>query len=148
VPPYLRDVVPSACWKRLEDDAQLVGGDADARVDHRELRARCPAETSVGSANWASPCACSMRIVTVPVSVNFTAFESRFFSTCCRRCSSVTIAGGTFAPEILHLELEALLLAQRLEGALHVVAYVGERHVAGMGPPSSRPRPSRGRGCR
>ena len=49
-------------------------------------------------------CVCSggtsIRIVTPPSSVNLTAFESRFFSTCCRRCSSVTIAGGTFAPLI------------------------------------------------
>jgi hypothetical protein len=36
--------------------------------------------------------------LTPPDSVNVNAFESRFLITCCSRCSSVSVAGGTFAP--------------------------------------------------
>ena len=73
-----------------------------------------------------------MRIVTPPSSVNLTAFESRFFSTCWSRCSSVRIDGGTFGAEDLDRELEALLLRERPERALDVVADVAERDVAGV----------------
>ena len=36
VPPYLRLVVPSACWKGFEDDPLLLSGDADAGIAYRE----------------------------------------------------------------------------------------------------------------
>ena len=36
VPPYVRLVVPSACWKASKITSQLVLGDADAGVRHRE----------------------------------------------------------------------------------------------------------------
>ena len=44
------------------------------------------------------PSASPIRSLTLPTSVNLHAFESRFLSTCCSRCSSVSIVGGTFAP--------------------------------------------------
>ena len=44
------------------------------------------------------PSASSILSMTLPSSVNLNAFERRFLITCCRRCSSVSIVGGTFAP--------------------------------------------------
>ena len=43
------------------------------------------------------PSAWPTRRTTPPSSVNLNAFESRFFSTCCSRCSSVTIVGSAFS---------------------------------------------------
>src|SRR5436309_2494926 len=55
------------------------------------------ARDSASLANW-RPSARPIRSLTPPESVNLNAFERRFLITCCIRCSSVSIVGGTFAP--------------------------------------------------
>ena len=87
------------------------------------------ARDSASLANW-RPSATPIRSLTPPDSVNLNAFESRFLSTCCSRCSSVSIAGGTFAPWTSISKLEALVLGDRPERPLDEVAHVGERDVA------------------
>ena len=84
-----------ALLERLEDDAVLLLGDADAGVAHREgdhrvggvehLLLRVPA------ARWPARALSE----TEPRSVNLKALESRFLSTCCSRLVSVWIAGGS-----------------------------------------------------
>ncbi len=84
VPPYRRLVVPSACWNASKMMRQLVVGDADAGVDHGErdhllgVRQRRHVEDGVlGGAG-------AIRSVTAPLSVNFTALESRLRRICCK----------------------------------------------------------------
>ena len=91
MPPYLRLVPASACWKRFENDALLFGQDADAAVgnferDHRAGAAKnrmLVAPTIVGDTHTARR--------TPPCSVNLNALESKFLSTCWRRFESVTM---------------------------------------------------------
>ena len=59
-----------------------------------------PARPSACEASWKPSGAGSIRSETLPSSVNLTAFESRFFSTCWRRCSSVNTVGGTSGPAV------------------------------------------------
>ena len=90
MPPYLRDVVPSACWKASKISDSLSVGDADAGVGDRNAITRRPSSASL-SAVGRRPIVQRHRR---PSSVNLNALESRLRSTCCSRCSSVTIGGG------------------------------------------------------
>ena len=86
MPPYLRLVVPSACWNASKIISSLSARDADAGVAHREGDERPrPARHPEG--------ACSGR-PRPPVSVNLTALASRLRSTCCSRWVSVVIVAG------------------------------------------------------
>ena len=64
-----------------------VSATAKATTESAVARAR--------SANWMSGGASATVSVTDPPSVNLNAFESRFLSTCWRRCSSVSISSST-----------------------------------------------------
>ncbi len=99
VPPYLRDVVPSACWNASKISRSLSSG-IPIPLSMTENASTVSELASVGAANCVVSGATSMRIVTPPCSVNFIAFETRFLSTCWSRCSSVTTVGGTLAPMI------------------------------------------------
>ena len=66
-------------------------------VSITEKETTASARDSASLANC-RPSASSTRSATLPASVNLNAFESRFFRICCRRCSSVSSVGGTFAP--------------------------------------------------
>ena len=81
--------------ERLEDDAVLVGRNADAGVGDPEGDHRRGACSRCADRRPSPPSATSMFSLTEPVSVNFKAFESRFFSTCCSRFGSVSMSGGS-----------------------------------------------------
>ena len=70
-----------------------------------------------------------MRSVTPPCCVNLKALASRFFSTCFSRAASVRSVGGSAGIE-RDRELQALVLRQLAEGALELVAQLGERAPA------------------
>ena len=57
-----------------------------SKRDHRRRLARAPGDRGVQP-----PAAAATRSRTPPCSVNLNAFDSRFFSTCCRRFASVTM---------------------------------------------------------
>ena len=61
---------------------------------------------------------------TPPAAVNFSALESRLREDLRQRCSSVTIAAGSTCST--DRATSSLLFGHRTEGALHVVADVGE----------------------
>ena len=86
VPPYLRLVVPSACWNASKIISSLSRG----------CRCRCRAprtrpQAAVGAALRRSA---SGDQRDAPSSVNFTALASRLRSTCWSRCASVVIVDG------------------------------------------------------
>ena len=75
----------------LEDDLLLLRRDADAGVGDLEGddRRRVPQDRMVRRSSRSAARETLSR--TPPCSVNLKAFESRFFSTCCRRLESVTM---------------------------------------------------------
>jgi hypothetical protein len=77
VPPYFRFVVPSA-WRKASKITSCCSGAIPIPVSSTSKATR-PSRAG------------RTRSETPPRSVNFTAFESRFFSTCWRRCGSVWI---------------------------------------------------------
>ena len=101
MPPYLRLVVPSACWNASKMIRCLSRRDADAGVGHREGDHRIGARRAISL--LAAPAAGRRgrpRASRCPRSVNLKALESRFLSTCCRRLASVSIAGGSVGVEL------------------------------------------------
>ena len=89
VPPYLRLVVPSACWNASKISCCLSFGmpmpvSRTSKAMHRLGAGRaCGSRTGAPSRRGGS--SASRR----PASVNLNAFDSRFLSTCCSRCPSV-----------------------------------------------------------
>jgi len=87
VPPYLRLVVPSACWKA----PKMVSSCSSAMPMPVSLTRKDSAGplrlTRSGSRSASAGSMCSS---TVPASVNFTAFDSRLRSTWRSRDSSVS----------------------------------------------------------
>ena len=77
--------------ERLEDDALLLRRDADAGVGdlERHHRRRVVEDRMIRRSSRRSTAA--MLSCTPPCSVNLKAFDSRFFSTCCRRLQSVVM---------------------------------------------------------
>ncbi len=92
VPPYLRLVVPSACWNA----PKMVSSWCAAMPMPESLTwnaTTAPSRCTAAGTSWA--CAGSMRSSTLPRSVNFTALDSRLRSTCRSRESSVSRSTGT-----------------------------------------------------
>lgn len=91
VPPYLRLVVPSACWKAPKIDSRFCSGmpipvSLTRKATTGPPRTTPPGTSSSGAGSTASS--------TPPRSVNFTAFDSRLRSTCRSRESSVSRSAG------------------------------------------------------
>ncbi len=93
VPPYLRLVVPSACWNasKITDSFSAgmpmpVSRTSNASMD--VVRGHAMSGASCG-------CACRMCRSIPPSWVNFTALDSRLRRICCNRCSSVCSVTGT-----------------------------------------------------
>jgi hypothetical protein len=93
VPPYLREVPASACWKASKIRRCLSGGHADAGVLDRE-RDHVVGVAQDGWSGDQPPETMPTRTSTWPVEVNFTALDSRFFRICCRRLGSLSIERG------------------------------------------------------
>ena len=87
VPPYLRLVVPSACWNASKIISSLPAG------------MPMPVSRTANAMNPAlsAPDRLTCR-VTPPVSVNFTALANRLRNTCWSRWESVVSVEGTSAP--------------------------------------------------
>ena len=83
--------------ERLEDEALLVGRDADAGVDTENAIAGL-ARSSTGVAEAPAEVAGSMRSRTSPLAVNLNALESRLVRICCRRLPSVCSGAGSSSP--------------------------------------------------
>ncbi len=118
VPPYLRLVVPSACWNASKMSFCLSSGMpmpvscTAKRMDLRRRRARARRASS-----------------TPPFAVNLNAFDSRFLRICCRRVGSLNIVAGSRSVH-RDVEGEALLLGDVPERPLDVVAHLVERERA------------------
>ncbi len=124
VPPYRRLVVPSACWNASKISESL-SSEMPIPVSVTEKAITRRAVASAGTSKKACCGAGPMRSVTEPLSVNFTALESRLRRICCSRCASVTSELRQVVGD-LDLQPEALLLGLRHERLLHVRADVGE----------------------
>ena len=131
--------------ERLEDESQLVVGDADAGVADGEPDDLVGAVERRRPRRPRSARPVRSRSVTSPLSVNFTALESRLRSTCCSRCASVTHAGA--APCAIDRKSSPFSSASGANAARR------SRAPRRCGPrsarcPSARPRSWTGRGCR
>ncbi len=91
VPPYLRLVVPSACWNAPKMVSRCCSG---IPIPVSRTRKATTAPWPRTPAGTSSSAAGSMRSSTLPRSVNFTAFDSRLRSTCRSRESSVSRSAG------------------------------------------------------
>ena len=90
VPPYLRLVLASACWKASKMIRCFSGG-MPMPVSVTSNATTAPAWLSTGWSGVHPPLRRLTRSAARrPASVNLKAFDSRFFSTCCRRFESVT----------------------------------------------------------
>ena len=90
VPPYLRLVLASACWKASNTIFCFSTGmptpvsvTSKATTELAWLSAALSARQPVSAG--------TTRSRTLPCAVNFSALDSRFFRICCRRLESVTI---------------------------------------------------------
>ncbi len=92
VPPYLRLVVPSACWNAPKIVSSCCSGMPMPVSLTRKATTAPPRWTSAGISESTAG---SMRSCTLPRSVNFTALDSRLRSTCRSRESSVSRSTGT-----------------------------------------------------
>ena len=72
----------------------------------------------------------SIRNRTVPCSVNFSALDSRFLSTCCSRLASVMIVSAGRFSDYLNRKVEALSFGDVAECAQTQVAKFGESYAA------------------
>ena len=129
VPPYLRLVLPSACWNASKMICCLSGGmpmpvsvtenASTLSLELSDLVVRIPAV--VGRLH-----ACKR---TWPWCVNLKALESRFLMTCCSRLASVMIDRGSSGSSSID-EVDALGLGHVAERALDVVVQVVEPQLA------------------
>ena len=125
VPPYLRLVLPSACWNASKMICCLSGGDADAGIGHRE-RDHVGRAVQILVVRGSSPRRpARSRSVTWPWCVNLKAFDSRFFRTCCRRFASVDIDFGRSRIEADE-EVEVLRFGDVAESALDIALQLVE----------------------
>ena len=77
--------------ERLEDQLLLFQGNADAGIGHLEGDDGRRVWFRIGCSALQPPTAAETVSFTPPSAVNLKAFDSRFFSTCCRRFESVTM---------------------------------------------------------
>ena len=94
VPPYFRDVVPSACWNASKIASSLSLGIPTPLSVTRNAITRS-ASSSPSLVNAVSVGAYPIDRLTPPLWVNLNAFDSRFLRIWPRRCSSETIDGGS-----------------------------------------------------
>ncbi len=102
VPPYLRLVVPSACLNASKMTRILLCAmPMPVSVTEKAIMSASASRSEPASSSCSrmlsgtSPPAGRITSSTAPVSVNFTAFDSRFRSTCSSRCSSVWRVAGS-----------------------------------------------------
>ena len=93
VPPYLREVVPSACWNASKIASSLSSG-IPTPVSMTENWITFSAWASASFPNTCPSGDGPIDSVTPPSCVNLNAFESRFFRIWPSRCSSETIDRG------------------------------------------------------
>ena len=91
VPPYLRLVVPSACWNAPKIDSSWCSAMPMPVSVTRNATAGPCARSGRGSRSGSTGSMCSS---TPPTSVNLTALDSRLRSTCRSRESSVSSSTG------------------------------------------------------
>ena len=96
VPPYLRLVLPSACWNASKMIRCLAGG-IPIPVSLTENTTTLGARLSTSLVGSQPSVARPARNVTLPRSVNLKAFESRFRRICWRRFESVCSVSGVRA---------------------------------------------------
>ena len=93
VPPYLRLVVPSACWKASKMIRCLSSG-MPMPLSHTEKASTWP-EVFRCSLPGLQPLSTRFTLsLTSPAAVNLKALDSRFLMICCSRLSSVYMAAG------------------------------------------------------
>ena len=127
VPPYLRLVVPSACWKAPKIVSSCCSAmPMPVSMTRKATTGPPPARRRRAARRSAAG---SMRSSTLPCSVNFTALDSRLRSTCRSRASSVSSSAGD-AGRGGDRELQALLRGQRPERRLDVLEELAQRDRA------------------
>ncbi len=94
MPPYLREVEPSACWKASK---MICCFSAEMPMPvSLTLNAMTCSTASSDSASGDHPeTAGAIEIDTLPTCVNLNALESRFLMICCSRLMSVTMIFGS-----------------------------------------------------
>ena len=129
VPPYLRDVEPSACWNASKMICCLSGempipvsvnGERDHLLGLRRAP-RSPATSPPSRAPIVSD--------TEPSCVNLKAFDSRFLMICCMRLMSVSIVRGTSESSCTS-NADLLGLGDVAERALDVALQVEQPQLA------------------
>ena len=130
VPPYLRLVVPSACWNASKISFCLSSG-MPMPVSVTAISIACSASRSTGWLVLQPPVAARTASVTPPCAVNLKALDSRLSTTCWSRFSSVRIVARQVCVE-LDVEVEALVGGELAEGPLHMLLEAGHRHVADL----------------
>ncbi len=93
MPPYLRLVVPSACWKASKMMRCFSSG-IPIPLSRTEKASTCPALFRWSFSGLQPPCTRSTLNRTWPAAVNLKALDNRFLITCCSRLSSVYIDAG------------------------------------------------------
>ena len=116
VPPYLRLVVPSACWNASKIISSLPAG--------MPMPESCTAKAT-------RPADRPTRSVTSPVSVNFIALARRLRSICCSRWVSVVIAAGASAATST-ASRRPFSSACGPERLLEVAEHLGQLHRGGV----------------
>ena len=126
----------------LEDQPQLVLGDADAGVGDGEGDRVRPA--AAVAARRSAPTVSR----TLPFSVNLSALESRLRSTWATRCSSVTIASGDAVGDLDRRTRGPSARRPGRNARSRPASMLGDVERRRVRPPSCPPRPWTGRGCR
>ena len=94
VPPYLRDVEPSACWNASKMICCLSGAmPMPVSVTENAMTWSAAARSSLSGDQ--PPAAGPIDSDTEPSCVNLNAFDSRFLMICCMRLMSVSIVRGS-----------------------------------------------------
>ncbi len=94
VPPYLRLVLPSACWNASKMICCLSVG-MPMPVSETAKARMALALRRLSLSGYAPALAGEIRSDTRPCRVNLKAFESRFLITCWSRLASVSMVSGT-----------------------------------------------------
>ena len=147
VPPYLRLVVPSACWNASKIIASLSPGmpmPVSRTANATTERALSSAGTPWSVPGGARPI-CS---VTLPASVNLTALDSRLRRICCSRWASVVISRGQLRRRPRRAAPGPSPRPAAPNACSTYGAHLGELDRRRARRPSGRPRSWTGRGCR
>ena len=94
VPPKVRLVELSACWNASKTSSCFSRG-MPMPVSETAKASTWGEPRSAEEPNPLPPASRVADSSTRPLRVNLNAFERRFFSTCCRRCGSVSTVPGT-----------------------------------------------------